>query len=181
VTFETGQRAADDNHGGDGEQGNASEDPPVGDPAAEEWRELGEVVVASAPGRERQAIAEVARMVEPLLLPLQRLEALKTAVGEATMNAMEHGNHYRADLTVLIRVRASASTLSVTVIDHGSGRPIPEAREPDLEAKLAERQPPRGWGLFLIKNLVDDMLVSSDGQYHTIELLMHLEGERHTE
>lgn len=30
-------------------------------------------------------------------LPWPRLEWLKTAVGEATMNAMEHGNEYRTD------------------------------------------------------------------------------------
>jgi anti-sigma regulatory factor (Ser/Thr protein kinase) len=106
---------------------------------------------------------------------------LRTAVGEATMNAMEHGNHYRADLPVLVRVRASQTTLSVSITDYGGGRPIPEAHEPDLEAKLAELQTPRGWGLFLIKNLVDDMRVSSDGQHHTIELIMYLGGESHAE
>jgi anti-sigma regulatory factor (Ser/Thr protein kinase) len=82
---------------------------------------------------------------------------------------------------VVIRVRASQSTLSITITDHGGGRPIPEAHEPDLEAKLAELQTPRGWGLFLIKNLVDDMRVSSDGHHHTIELLMNLGGETHAE
>lgn len=97
------------------------------------------------------------------------------------MNAMEHGNKYRADQPVTIRVRASQSTLSVAITDHGGGRPIPEAKEPDLEAKLAELQTPRGWGLFLIKNLVDDMRVSSDGHHHTIELIMHLGGESHGE
>jgi anti-sigma regulatory factor (Ser/Thr protein kinase) len=149
--------------------------------AEEAWRDLGEVTVASEPGNERQAIAEVARLIEPLHLPTKRLEALKTAVGEATMNAMEHGNHYRADLPVFVRVRASQTTLSVSITDHGGGRPIPEAHEPDLEAKLAELQTPRGWGLFLIKNMVDDMRVSRDGHHHTIELIMYLGGESHAE
>jgi hypothetical protein len=44
---------------------------------------------------------------------------------------------------------------------------------PDLEAKLAGLQSPRGWGLFLIRNMVDAMDVSTDGDLHTVRLLMH--------
>ena len=33
-----------------------------------------------------------------------RVQRLKTAVGEATMNAMEHGSEYRDDRPVSIRV-----------------------------------------------------------------------------
>ena len=45
----------------------------------------------------------------------------------------------------------------------------------DLEAKLAGLQSPRGWGLFLIKNLVDDMRVSAEDGRHTVELTMSFE------
>ena len=56
----------------------------------------------------------------------------------------------------------------------GSGESIPAPQEPDLEAKLAELQTPRGWGLFLIKNLVDDMHITSDETHHTVELIINL-------
>ena len=59
----------------------------------------------------------------------------------------------------------------------GGGRPIPQLEVPDLEAKLAGLQSPRGWGLFLIEKMVDEMRVTSDETHHTIELVMHLEGE----
>ena len=48
--------------------------------------------------------------------------------------------------------------------------PMPET--PDLAAKLAGEQSPRGWGLYLIQNLVDEMKISLDGQHHTIELIV---------
>ena len=38
-------------------------------------------------------------------------------------------------------------------------------------------QAPRGWGLFLIKNMVDDMRVSGDGTHHTVELFLNLKGD----
>lgn len=97
------------------------------------------------------------------------------------MNAMEHGNRYQPDVPVLIRVLASETTLSVRITDQGGGETLPEAETPDLEAKLAELQSPRGWGLFLIKNLVDDMRVTSDATSHTIELILGLEGATHVE
>jgi anti-sigma regulatory factor (Ser/Thr protein kinase) len=121
----------------------------------------------------------VADAVAGLHLSLRQLERLKTAVAEATMNAMEHGNHYQPDLPVGIRVAASPKVLSVHIVDRGGNQPVADAAEPDLEAKLSGVQTPRGWGLFLIKNMVDDMRVSSDDLYHTVELIVSLEGEEH--
>ena len=92
------------------------------------------------------------------------------------MNAIEHGNQNRPELPVKISVRASAADLMVAIIDRGGATPISAAEAPDLYAKLDGEQSPRGWGLFLIKSMVDDMRISSDEQHHRIELIMHLEG-----
>jgi anti-sigma regulatory factor (Ser/Thr protein kinase) len=116
----------------------------------------------------------VADAVLALDLPPARLERLKTAVAEATMNAMEHGNGYRSEVPVSIKVLASDAALSVRITDRGGGRPIPQAELPDLDAKLAGEQSPRGWGLFLIKNMVDDVHVTSDDTHHTVELVVDL-------
>ncbi len=141
------------------------------------WRVLAELSVPSEPGNERRAMEVVAGAVKGVGLTEQRLERLKTAVAEATMNAMEHGNEYRQEVPVEIQVLSSEADLSVRITDKG-GSPVQESdREaPDLEAKLEGLQTPRGWGLFLIKNMVDEMRVTSDGSYHTVELVMHLEG-----
>jgi serine/threonine-protein kinase RsbW len=67
--------------------------------------------------------------------------------------------------------------LLVRIIDRGSAPPpSPNAEVPDLEAKLAGTQTPRGWGLFLIQNMVDEVRVSGNPDHHTIELVMHLRG-----
>jgi serine phosphatase RsbU (regulator of sigma subunit)/anti-sigma regulatory factor (Ser/Thr protein kinase) len=131
--------------------------------------------VASTPGNEREAIDRVAAAVAGLPLTDQQVEQLKTAVGETTMNAMEHGNKYREDAPVQIAVMVSEGTLTVRVTDEGGGQPIPAADAPDLEAKLAGDQPPRGWGLFLIENMVDEMRVSQTEQHHIVDLIMRLE------
>ena len=139
------------------------------------WRVLRELSVPSEPGNERMAMETVAEAISDLDIRSENLERLKTAVAEATMNAMEHGNHYRAELPVLIEVSASDTQLSVKITDEGSGPPAFHAETPDLKAKLEGMQSPRGWGLFLIKNMVDAMEVTGDEHHHTVELLLNLE------
>ena len=138
-------------------------------------RTLAELSVPSEPGNERRAMEEVAAAVEGLGLSDRTLERLKTAVAEATMNAMEHGNHYQVELPVTIEVSASDAELSVKITDEGSGPPAFHSETPDLEAKLEGMQTPRGWGLFLIKSMVDEMNVTGDEHHHTVELILHLD------
>ena len=136
------------------------------------------ISIPSEPGNEREAI----RLLEPALaaagLPPARLERMKTAIAEAVMNAMEHGNEFRAELPVEIRIVCDPGSLRVDVTDQGGARAVEDAPEPDLEAKLAGEQTPRGWGLFLIRNMVDELAVAGDETHHTTSLVMHLEGGR---
>ena len=140
---------------------------------------LADFTLPSEPGNERLAMRRVADAVAPLGLSPQRLERLKTAVAEATMNAIEHGNQNRPELPVTIRVIASESKVSVQITDQGEGRPIPDPETPDLDAKLAGEDTPRGWGLFLIKNMVDEMQASGDEHHRTLELTLYLEAGQH--
>jgi anti-sigma regulatory factor (Ser/Thr protein kinase) len=141
-------------------------------------RTLADFALPSEPGKEREAMELVAEAVQELGLPRARLERLKTAVAEATMNTMEHGNEYRAEAPVSVRVFASSENLSVLITDRGSSPvPTPGAEAPDLKARLEGGESPRGWGLFLIRNMVDEMNVTTGEDDHTIELVLHLKGD----
>ncbi len=95
------------------------------------------------------------------------------------MNAMEHGNNYQPDKPVKIRVTANDSEVIISVTDQGGSQPITEAPVPDLDAKLVGLQSPRGWGLFLVKAMVDDMRITTANGEHTVELIIKLEGASH--
>ncbi len=144
------------------------------EPAADGGRVLAEFTLPSVSGNERLVMDRVAESVADVDLDDARRERLKTAVSEAAMNAIEHGNRFQAELPVAVVVTLDGRDLSVRITDHGGGRDITEPETPDLDAKLEGKQTPRGWGLFLIKNMVDDMHVSSDDTHHTIELVLHL-------
>jgi serine phosphatase RsbU (regulator of sigma subunit)/anti-sigma regulatory factor (Ser/Thr protein kinase) len=132
--------------------------------------------LSSEPGNERTAMQRVVTAIQPLNLPAKQIDRLKTAVAEATMNAIEHGNKNQPELPVEIEVAATTENLIVQITDRGSV-PVPDPVAPDLDAKLAGEQSPRGWGLFLIEKMVDEMYVYGDAQHHTLELVVHLDGE----
>jgi anti-sigma regulatory factor (Ser/Thr protein kinase) len=92
------------------------------------------------------------------------------------MNAMEHGNKYRSEVPVKVQVEVADRDLMVRITDSGSGLPPAKAGDvPDLEAKLGGSQTPRGWGMFLIAQMVDEVRVSGNSDHHTIELVIRLE------
>jgi serine phosphatase RsbU (regulator of sigma subunit)/anti-sigma regulatory factor (Ser/Thr protein kinase) len=148
---------------------------PVSAEAAER-RVLLTLSLPGEPGNERIAMSQVADTVAPLDLPTARLERLKTAVSEAAMNAIEYGSQNDPAIPVEIEVWVTDDDLFVSVADRGLSGPIPDAEQPDLEAKLAGEQKPRGWGLFLIKHMVDAMEVVTDGAAQKVILTLHLRG-----
>jgi anti-sigma regulatory factor (Ser/Thr protein kinase) len=141
-------------------------------------RRLAHFTLPSVPGNERVAIARVSDSVASLDLPGGRIDRLKTAVGEATMNAIEHGNGNRPDLPVDVDVVLSGAEIIVAITDHG-GRSEPVSLDeaggvevPDLARKLSGEQGPRGWGLHLIRHMVDGMEVTTSGERRTVRLTM---------
>lgn len=143
---------------------------------------LADFSLASEPGNDRLAADRVADVVDGLRVSSRRLENLRTAVAEATLNAIEHGNHFAPDKPVGVRVVASDDEICVTVSDlggtadddggDGRGRAtVP----PDLDAKLRGEQSPRGWGLFLIRNMVDECTDETDGPVHRVHLRLRLD------
>ena len=138
---------------------------------------LDEFDIPSEVGNERGAMERVELAVRGLRIDQRRLDNLKTAVAEATMNAMEHGNEYRRDRPVTLRVLYAPDALRVQVTDRGQTVARPESEPPDIEKKLAGEQRPRGWGLFLIENLVDEARVTNVGGTHTLELVLKLGGD----
>jgi anti-sigma regulatory factor (Ser/Thr protein kinase) len=143
----------------------------AGEPAASQL-----VTAFSVPGEEgneRLAMDRVAAAVEGLGLAPARLERLKTAVSETAMNAIEYGSQGNADVPVDIVVETTADSIVVRITDRALSGGVPsEPEAPDIERKLVGDQKPRGWGLFLIKNMVDSMDVTSDGTTQTVTLTM---------
>lgn len=143
--------------------------------AGEVWRPLADIRLPTRPGTDRLAADLVGCVVRCARLAHARREQLQTAVGEAVLNALEHGNTYTSELPVLLEVLVSDGALAVRVTDYGSSGPFAPRIAPDLDAKLAGDQAPGGWGFFLIEQMVDVVRVSADAAHHTVELLLYFD------
>jgi serine phosphatase RsbU (regulator of sigma subunit)/anti-sigma regulatory factor (Ser/Thr protein kinase) len=140
---------------------------------------MAEFELPGALGNERLAMDRVAATVATLDLTPARLERLKTAVSETAMNAIEYGSQGDPAVPVRVSVRRTPTTLQVRIADAGLGGAVPspgEAELPDLDAKLAGLQKPRGWGLFLIQQMVDHVEVVREGERQTVVLSLDLGG-----
>lgn len=134
-----------------------------------EWRRLGRFRLESGPGNDQAAVEQVAAIIQDLNLPLEKEAAVKIAVAEAALNGIEHGNQFNSDLPLEVQVWASETAVVVTLIDQGK-EPFTDTVEPDLYAKLAGKQSPRGWGMFLITKMVDELQICCDEGHHRVEL-----------
>lgn len=141
---------------------------------SEPWQMIAEFELSSQPGAERQAMDLVADLLSGIFSG-EALDRVKTAVSEGALNAIEHGNLYHPEEMVNIKIGMSEKAVLVRITDQGGGRPIPEYIPPNIEAKLAGIETPRGWGMFLIRHMVDEMHISSDDIHHILELIFYRE------
>jgi serine phosphatase RsbU (regulator of sigma subunit)/anti-sigma regulatory factor (Ser/Thr protein kinase) len=142
-----------------------------------DWKLVDRFEIPSAPGNERQARSRVAAAIASQGLPEDKVRKLETAVAEATMNAMEHGNKYQEDLLVTIDVCTRPGEVMVRVKDRGGKTELPDVEVPDLDAKLAGEQSPRGWGLYLIRNMVDELRIDQEDGLRVVELVVRADSE----
>jgi anti-sigma regulatory factor (Ser/Thr protein kinase) len=127
----------------------------------------------SLPGTD-DAILRAARHVAELCGDLDFLEARKnevqTAVVEALSNAAIHGNDRCEETPVRVRAEFDDQSLIVEVLDSGTGlTEVPPL--PDLEKKLEGRDPPSGWGLYLMRSFASEVqFLVHPQEGHTVRL-----------
>ncbi len=114
-----------------------------------------EIHLPSVLGYEKVAMDSAAAVAKIMNFHESRVDDLKTAVAEACSNAIEHGNNLDKDTMVLVTLVMGDDSLEVNVEDCGEGlKQLPS--EPSLDDQICRGKDTRGWGVFLIKNLVDE-------------------------
>ncbi len=101
----------------------------------------------------RDAVAAFAQCVG---LHPNRIEDLKTALCEACINAIEHGNKLQLNLRVHVSCINKSDRLLIEIQDHGVQCYLPGKQPLSIADKLAGLGPLRGMGLMLITELSDE-------------------------
>lgn len=137
-----------------------------------------EVRLPSRLGYEKVAMGTAAEVAKLMGFSEDRVEDIKTAVAEACINAMEHGNRLNEGLSVGIVLSAGKDALEVKVIDDGKGmKTLPP--KPDMDRKMHGEEDPRGMGMFLIQALVDEAewVAGLNGKSSYVRLVIRLDKE----
>jgi len=137
-----------------------------------------EVRLPSRMGYEKVAMSTAASVAKLMGFREDRIEDLKTAVAEACINAIEHGNRLNERLSVGVVLAANDDGLEVKVIDNGTGIKKAPAK-PDIDRKMHGEEDPRGMGMFLIQALVDEAewVAGTDGRSSYVRLVIRLDKE----
>src|SRR5258708_36594446 len=108
-----------------------------------------EIFLPSTLGYEKVARNAAEAVAEEMGFSPDRIEDLKTAIAEACMNAIEHGNQEDKTTSVTVLLTAGDEHLEIKVADEGL-TPMPaELPEPGRIGEDDEGS--RGWGMFFIK------------------------------
>jgi serine/threonine-protein kinase RsbW len=140
-----------------------------------------ELKIPSEPGFEKMAMRLAVEAAERMGFTRDRVEDLRTAVSEACLNAMRHGNLLDETTKVLVMLTMAKSKLAIDVQDEGRGGPPPAAVEaPDIEKQVAGLQSPGGLGLFVIKHLVDEagFVETEGGAGNHFRMVIYLEPQK---
>jgi serine/threonine-protein kinase RsbW len=122
----------------------------------DEHRSSIELRLPSRLGFEKIAMNTAASVAQLMGFANERVEDLKTAVAEACINAIEHGNKLDETLSIGVILSMRADSLEVKVLDTGDG-PQSHTAAPDIDKKMHEQEEARGMGMFLIESLVDEV------------------------
>lgn len=115
-----------------------------------------EIHIPSIIGYEKVAMESAAAAARIMGFHRTRVEDLKTAISEACSNSIEHGNRFKKDTMVLVTLQISEKSLEVNVKDEGKGL-RKKIEVPEIEKQINGSEDVRGWGIFLIKSLVDEV------------------------
>lgn len=117
-----------------------------------------ELQIPSSLGNEKAAMDLADSLTNNLQFSKDRQAEIKTAVSEACINAIEHGNKFDTDKKVQILFRESKKFLEIEVIDYGDGFLFDKHPDQINVLKKIEsnrREDLRGWGLYIIKKITD--------------------------
>tara|TARA_X000000950_G_scaffold180550_1_gene218992 strand:- start:183 stop:620 length:438 start_codon:yes stop_codon:yes gene_type:complete len=97
---------------------------------------------------------------------------ISMALIEACINAFEHS---QTNSEVFIHFLISENKLTIKVTDKGTGFDTGSVDIPNIESKLNTGERKRGWGVMLIKELMDSVSFESDHTGTTVTMVKNRE------
>ena len=98
----------------------------------------------------------------------EKTSEISMALIEACINAFEHS---KSKSEIFIHFIISDESLTIKVIDRGKGFDSSKISIPNIENKLGSDEKKRGWGIMLIKELMDSVNYESNEEGTTLTMI----------
>jgi serine/threonine-protein kinase RsbW len=132
---------------------------------------LREVTLAlpMVPEMEIEASKTATAIAESIRMSPDRIDEVRMAVVEACINALEHSRASDREVFVTFQVlgEGDPEKLRIMVHDNGIGFAPDDVEPPTMESKLKAMRK-RGWGLKIIKGLMDEVEIRSGAEGTTV-------------
>ncbi len=127
------------------------------------------LILPMGPEMEIAASKAATAVAESIDMTADKIDEVRMAVVEACINAIEHSRSVdqKVHLTFSVLGGDTPQRLVVVVRDQGVGFAPEELEEPRIEEKLNARRK-RGWGLKIMRGLMDEVDVRSGADGTTI-------------
>lgn len=99
----------------------------------------------------------------------KQVSDIQLAVDEACTNIIKHAYQFDQTKNFTIELEFDGNQLSITLTDHGAGFDPNRYQKPDLKKQI-EKKKRGGMGIFLIKNLMDDVSYSSKSDKNVLRM-----------
>ncbi len=136
-----------------------------------------ELSIPSNPVFERVVRASAAEVGNAIGFSEERVEDLKLAISEAVNNAIDHGNKREAGKLVAVVFEIDGEKLEIRISDQGDGIEQLDTSRHVVEEQNLESGQLRGFGMYLISELVDDLEVSSSHRGTVLTLRLYRRGQ----
>jgi serine/threonine-protein kinase RsbW len=126
------------------------------------------LTIPVAPEMEIVATAQADALGEYIDMGRDKIDEVKLALVEACINAFEHAHTEDNQVHITFRVggrREAGEWLEIEVLDRGHGFDTAGVESPSPQKTFEERRR-RGWGLHIIKSLMDEVQIAS-GEWGT--------------
>jgi serine/threonine-protein kinase RsbW len=125
-------------------------------------------------GFERVAMEAAGSAARLVGFRRSRIDDVRTAVSEACINAIEHAHGLNADVSVVVGFTVGDRSLQVDIADKGEGVPS-DLVAPDIGKKFRHEQDARGWGVFLMRALMDEVSFNVKSDHGSVtRMVIHL-------
>lgn len=136
-----------------------------------------ELRLPSRLGYERIAMDTAAALARRMGFPAERIDALRTAIGEAVTNAIEHGNQADAAMKVVVVLMVRPDELIISVADQG--RQALDPARTHIQPRITDafqRADKGGWGIWLMRELMDEVeFTLAPGGGNQVRMVVHLD------